>query len=134
SFFDNNVRSTLTFTNFAAFAAGQPTTYTQNFGNSVRQNRVENAFSFIQDDWKATRRLTVNVGLRVEFAGGPTELNGLISNLNLNNHSAFGAAGSGPLGLMETGKPSFNSSYNWGPRFGFAYKLTDDAKTVIRGG
>ena len=100
----------------------------------MRLNRVENAFSFVQDDWKATRKLTINVGLRMEFAGGPTELNGLISNLNLNNHSAFGAAGSGPLGLMETGKPSFNSTYNWGPRFGFAYKLTDDGKTVIRGG
>jgi len=35
---------------------------------------------------------------------------------------------------METGKPSFNSTYNWGPRFGFAYKLTGDGKTVIRGG
>jgi Carboxypeptidase regulatory-like domain/TonB-dependent Receptor Plug Domain len=134
SFFDNNVRSTLSFTNFAAFASGQLSTYTQNFGNSVRQNRVENAFSFIQDDWKATRRLTINVGLRVEFAGGPTEVNGLISNLNLNDHSAFGAAGSGPLGLMQTGKPSFNSHYTWGPRFGFAYRLTGDGKTVIRGG
>jgi hypothetical protein len=134
SFLDSNIRSTLTFTNFAAFAAGQPSTYTQNFGNSLRQNRVENAFGFVQDDWKATRRLTINVGLRLEFAGGPTEINGLISNLNLNNHTAFGAAGSGPLGLMETGKPSFNSNYNWGPRFGFAYKLTSDGKTVIRGG
>jgi len=134
SFFDSNVRSTLTFANFAAFAAGQLTTYTQNFGNSVRQNRVENAFSFVQDDWKVSRKLTVNVGLRMEFAGGPTEANGLISNLNLNDHSAFGAAGAGPLGLMQTGKPSFNSNYNWAPRFGFAYKLTGDGKTVIRGG
>jgi hypothetical protein len=134
SFFDSNVRSTLTFANFAAFATGQLSIYTQNFGNSVRQNRVENAFAFAQDDWKVTRRLTINIGLRMEFAGGPTEVNGLISNLNLNNHTAFGAAGAGPLGLLETGKPSFNSSYNWGPRFGLAYKLTGDGKTVLRGG
>jgi hypothetical protein len=134
SFFDSNVRSTLTFANFAAFAVGQLSTYAQNFGNSVRQNRVENAFAFAQDDWKVTRRLTINIGLRMEFAGGPTEVNGLISNLNLNNHAAFGAAGAGPLGLLETGKPSFNSNYNWGPRFGLAYKLTADGKTVLRGG
>jgi hypothetical protein len=134
SFFDSNVRSTLTFANFAAFAAGQLSTYTQQFGNSVRQNRVENRFWFIQDDWKASRKLTVNIGLRVEFAGGPTEAQNLISNLNLNNQTAFGAAGSGPLGLLETGRPSFNSNYNWGPRFGFAYKVTDDGKTVVRGG
>jgi hypothetical protein len=134
SFFDSNVRSTLTFANFAAFAAGQLSSYTQNFGNSVRANRVENAFAFVQDDWKVTRLLTINLGLRMEFAGGPTEANGLISNLNLNNHAAFGAAGAGPLGLLETGKPSFNSNYNWGPRFGLAYKLTADGKTVLRGG
>jgi outer membrane receptor protein involved in Fe transport len=134
SFFDSNVRSTLTFANFAAFAAGQPSTYTQQFGNSFRQNRVQNAFWFVQDDWKITRRLTLNLGFREEYAGGPTELNGLISNLNLNDHSAFGAAGAGPLGLMQTGQPSFNSNFNPAPRFGFAYKLTDDGKTVIRGG
>ncbi|PWT98710.1 MAG: hypothetical protein C5B51_28605 [Terriglobia bacterium] len=134
SFFDSNVRSTLTFANWDAFAKGTLTTWTQNFGNSVRQNRIENAFAFAQDDWKVTRRLTLNLGIRMEFAGGPTEANGLISNLNLDNHSSFGAAGSGPLGLLETGKPSFNSNYNWGPRFGFAYKATADGKTVIRGG
>jgi len=134
SFFDSNVRSTMTFANWAAFAAGQLSTYSQNFGNSVRANRIENAFAFAQDDWKVTRRLTINAGLRLEFAGGPTEANGLISNLNLNNHAAFGAAGAGPLGLLETGKPSFNSNYNWGPRFGFVYKLTRDGKTVVRGG
>ena len=134
SFFDSNVRGTLTFANWDAFAKGQLSTYTQQFGNSVRQNRVENAFAFVQDDWKATRSLTFNLGVRMEFAGGPTEVNGLISNLNLNNHTAFGSAGSGPLGLLETGKPSFNSSYNWGPRFGFAYKVTNDGKTVVRGG
>jgi outer membrane receptor protein involved in Fe transport len=134
SFFDSNVRSTLTFANFAAFAAGQLSTYTQNFGNSVRANRVENAFGFVQDDWKVSRRLTLNLGVRLEFAGGPTEANGLISNLNLNNHTAFGAAGAGPLGLLETDKPSFHSNYNWAPRVGFAFQPFSDNKTVIRGG
>ncbi len=134
SFFDNNVRSTLTFATFAAFAAGQPTTYAQSFGNSVRANRVENAYGFIQDDWKIAHNLTLNIGVRLEFAGGPTEANGLISNLNLNNNTAFGAAGAGPLGLLETGKPSFNSSYNPAPRIGFAYQPFSDQKTVIRGG
>ena len=134
STFDNNIRSTLSFANWAAFAAGQPTTFSQNFGNSFRQNRVENAFWFVQDDWKVTRRLTVNLGLRMEYAGGPTEAAGQISNLDFTNHTAFGAAGAGPLGLLTTGQPSFHSNINPGPRFGFAYKLTDDAKTVIRGG
>jgi outer membrane receptor protein involved in Fe transport len=134
SFFDSNIRGTLTFASFAAFAAGQLSTYTQNFGNSVRANRVENKFAFVQDDWKVTRRLTLNLGLRMEWAGGPTEANGQISNLNLDNHTSYGAAGSGIFGLMEAGKPSFNSNYNWGPRIGFAWTPTGDQKTVVRGG
>jgi len=134
SFFDSNIRGSFTFANWAAFAAGQPNAYTQNFGNSVRDNVVENAFAFVQDDWKVTRNLTVNVGVRLEVAGGPTESSGRISNLNLDNRTAFGAAGAGPLGLLQTGLASFRRNYNWAPRLGFAYMPFGDGKTVIRGG
>ncbi|HWE53478.1 MAG TPA: carboxypeptidase regulatory-like domain-containing protein [Bryobacteraceae bacterium] len=134
SFFDSNVRSSLTFANFAAFAAGTPSTYSQNFGNSVRDNIVKNAFAFLQDDWKVSRKLTVNLGVRYEYAGGPTEANGKISNLDFSNTAAYGAAGAGPLGLLVTGKPSFNSNNNWAPRVGFAYAPFGDQKTVVRGG
>jgi outer membrane receptor protein involved in Fe transport len=134
SFFDSNIRSSLTFNTFASFAAGTPATYTQNFGNSVRNNVVHNAFAFAQDDWKVTRNLTLNLGVRYEWAGGPTEANGKISNLDLDDKASFGAAGAGPLGLLVTGKPSFNSNNNWAPRFGFAWSPTSDGKTVVRGG
>ena len=70
----------------------------------------------------------------MEFAGGPTELNGPISNLNLDNHSAFRRCGRGPLGLMVTGKPSSNSKYNWGPRIRICLPATGTDRTVIRGG
>ena len=134
SYFDSNLRSSFTFNTFADFAAGNPATYTQNFGNSNRSNVVHNAFAFAQDDWRVTPKLTVNIGVRYEWAGGPTEANKVISNLNLNNKTAFGAAGSGALGLLETGQPSFKSNNNWAPRFGFAWTPDSDGKTVIRGG
>ena len=134
SYFDSNIRSSFTFNTFSDFAAGIPATYTQNFGNSVRSNVVHNAFGFAQDDWKVMPSLTLNLGVRYEWAGGPTESNGRISNLDLDNKTAFGAAGAGPLGLLVTGKPSFNSNNNWAPRVGFAYSPGNDGKTVIRGG
>jgi hypothetical protein len=132
SFFDSLIRPFIAFPNFADFAAGRPVSVQQRFGNSVRANRVKNFFAFAQDDWKVTRNLTLNLGVRMEWAGGPTESNGIISNLNLNNQTAFGAAGSGAFGLLETGQPAFNSNQNWGPRVGFAY--SPNQKTVVRGG
>ncbi|HYA17155.1 MAG TPA: carboxypeptidase regulatory-like domain-containing protein [Bryobacteraceae bacterium] len=134
SFFDNNFRGSYTFANWAAFAAGEPSAYSQDFGNSVRDNRVQNAFAFAQDDWRIARNLTMNIGVRLEFSGGPTETENRLSNLYLNNSGSYGASGPGPLGLLETGHPSFNSTYNWAPRLGFAYQPFGDQKTVIRAG
>ena len=133
SIFDSFQRPVLTYATFADYARGVPATYQQRFGNSQRANRVKNVFAFAQDDWKVTRTFTVNLGLRMEFAGGPTEANRLISNLNLNNTTSYGAAGTGPFGLLENGKPAFDSNYNWGPRLGFAWS-PGKGRTVIRGG
>lgn len=134
SVFDALFRSRIDFASFADFQRGVPAVYQQRFGNSVRENRVKNFFGFAQDDWKVSRNITLNLGLRVEWAGGPIERNGLISNLNLDNRSAFGAAGTGPFGLLELGQPAFRSNTNWGPRLGFAWNVGGSSKTVVRGG
>lgn len=134
SFHDAYHRPVLTFASWADFAAGRPTVYQQYVGDSLRANRVKNVFGFFQDDWKIARHLTVNLGVRYERAGGPTEVNGIISNLNLNKTEAYGAAGSGPFGLVELGRPSFRGNNNWAPRLGFAWDVGGSRKTVVRGG
>ncbi len=134
SFFDAVQRPLLDFASFADFQTGSPAVFQQRFGSSVRENRVKNFFAFAQDDWKVSRSFTLNLGIRLEWAGGPNEKNGIISNLNLNNQTAHGAAGSGPFGLLEQGQPSFQSNYNWAPRVGFAWNVGATGKTVVRGG
>ena len=134
SFFDSNVRGTWTFANFAAFVAGAPVTYSQRFGNSVRGNRVWNNYAFVQDDFRVTRNLTLNLGMRLEVNDGVTEVNGLISNQNLNGTGALGAAGTGALGSIDVGQKVINRLYNWAPRFGFAYNPGGSGKMAIRGG
>jgi hypothetical protein len=134
SILDGYARPYLQFANFADFQAGRPNLYQQRFGTSYRENRVKNFFAFAQDDWKITPAFTLNIGLRMEWAGGPMEKNGIISNLDLNNREAYGAAGSGAFGLLVLGRPSFESSTNWGPRLGFAWNPGSAGKTVIRGG
>jgi hypothetical protein len=131
--FDSNVRGTYTFNSFQDFQTGNPLSYSQRFGNSVRGYRVWNNFAFVQDDWRATRNLTLNLGMRLEVSNGATEVNGLLSNLNLRSTAAMGGAGTGPLGAIEVVPESNQQQHNWGPRVGFAWN-PHGGKTVVRGG
>lgn len=99
---------------------GRPTGTYRNF----RQN--EWGF-FVQDDWKVTPRLTVNIGLRYENFGSLKEKNGLLS--------TFTQSGSGALGQVgRVDKLYGNDNNNWAPRFGFAWDPTGRSTWSIRGG
>jgi len=133
SYFDSNVRSTLIFASWADFAAGQLLSYSQNFGSSVRGNRVTNVFAYGQDDFKIRPDLTLNLGFRVEIAGGVREINNILSNLDFKNPALIGAAGSGPLGSFVLGGTSFSRNVNPEPRFGFSWN-PGRGRFVLRGG
>ena len=88
----------------------------------------ENGF-FAQDDFRVTRRLTINMGLRYDILTWPTEVNNRMANFDLAT-GALVLAGSN--GAPRTLIP--NDYHNFGPRLGFAYDLLGDGKTVVRGG
>jgi hypothetical protein len=134
SVFDSNTRGSITFANFEQFQLGIPVIYSQRFGGSIRGNRVSNQGAFLQDDWRIRRNLTLNLGVRLEIAGGVSEVNGLLSNLNLDRQAALGGAGTGALGSIEVTPTAFNTNYNWAPRFGFAWSPGNSGKWSVRGG
>ncbi len=93
--------------------------------------------AFVQDDWKVTRRLTLNLGFRYDFQQKPYERH--------NGHINFDYLGRDPVSGFQgrvvyagvDGQPrSFlNEDYNdVAPRFGFAWDIFGSGKTVFRGG
>ncbi|HTF68878.1 MAG TPA: carboxypeptidase regulatory-like domain-containing protein, partial [Edaphobacter sp.] len=84
---------------------------------------------FAQDDWKVTPRLTLNLGLRYDLYTFPYEEHNNQSNFNLTTQT-LQVAGTDELSRSIV-KTNFN---NFAPRVGFAYDLTGEGKTVLRGG
>lgn len=85
-------------------------------------------FGYVQDDWRVNDRLTLNLGLRYEFATPWVEENNVLSNFNPATRSMV-LAKDGSLKDRSTINPDTN---NFGPRLGFAW--TPFEKTAIRGG
>ncbi len=133
SVFDANFRGTVTFADLAAFQAGTPTSFTQNFGTSARHNVSKDFAWFGQDDIRVTPSFTLNLGLRLERSGGVEERDDILANLDRNRFDAIGAAGVGPLGSIDLGGFAFSSNLNWAPRVGFSWNVLD-GKMVVRGG
>jgi Carboxypeptidase regulatory-like domain len=133
SIFDSNLRGTFTFNSFSDFQAGIPSGFTQRVGTSARHNFALDAFSFVQDDFRLTNTITLNLGFRLESSGGVTEENNLLSNLDPNNTTPIGVLGTGPLGGIDLGGEAFHRNWNPAPRVGFAWNPSR-GKMVFRGG
>lgn len=101
---------------------------TRGVGNAERV-RLQKSYGFyVQDDWKVSRRLTFNLGLRYELNPPLTEPNNLLSNFDVATRSII-IAGQNGLGsnVYRIDKNNF------APRVGFAWQPFDE-KTVLRGG
>ena len=85
-------------------------------------------FAFVQDDIKVNQKLTINAGLRYEFATPLYEKDNRLSNYDPATNSIIQAK-DGSLYDRSLVNPDYN---NFAPRFGFAYSIAD--KTVVRGG
>jgi Carboxypeptidase regulatory-like domain/TonB-dependent Receptor Plug Domain/TonB dependent receptor len=123
-----NVRGSYFFANLRAFLAGRATRFVGvPPGAQLERVRPNTLFGFyVQDDYRATDRLTLNLGLRYECYTVPAERYGLDTTLrNIFTDTSF------TVGPPFRENPSLG---NWAPRVGVAWDPKGDGRTAIRGG
>jgi hypothetical protein len=117
----------LTFGTMTAFLAGTPTQATQLFQPATPSLHVNAFGAFVQDDYKVSARLTLNLGLRWEYNGVPYEKHDRLAIYDFASNSLL------PVGV--NGARLYPRQFtNFGPRVGFAYDPFGGGKTVVRGG
>ncbi len=110
----------------ALFGATQ---YTQLTNVFFVDQRLWMASGFVEDDWKVTPKLTLNLGLRYDFATPALDAKNRIANFDPAGSGSLVFAKSGSIGDRAQVDPN---TKDFGPRIGVSYGLND--KTVLRGG
>ena len=115
---------------FASFILGDVSSFNRYVSTSTNAKEFQKRdFFYVQDTWRASPKLTVNVGVRYEFYG-PERVNGKGNGALLNLATGYiNVAGEGQVPL-NLGVGDAKNTYN--PRMGVAYQA--NAKTVIRAG
>ena len=103
----------------ASVQVGDPTLHIHNWSYSL----------FAQDDWRTTTNLTLNFGVRYEYASVIKESRNRLGNFDPNSATGLIQAGIG--GVSGPYNPDHT---NFAPRLGFAWDVNGKGKTVLRGG
>ena len=116
--------------------ANKPSDFLLAMGNPPHRAWVDQYGGFIQDDWRATDRFVLNLGLRYDYYPGfgyksldpsePAQIN------NLNNPTDIRKMDFGAPRPVD--KPIDDDKLNFAPRAGFAWTLDSSGATVVRGG
>lgn len=118
---------------YAAFLLGLPSGGSFNFGADI-DYRYKYYAGFIQDDFKVSKRLTLNLGLRYDLSLPRREASLQNSNFNptIPNPGANNILGALEFATEDRPRLLDTRKNAWAPRVGFAYQAT--SKTVFRGG
>lgn len=105
---------------------GLPTSFQQDTLKGTYPTRYWDLAGFVQDDFRVTPNLILNLGLRYEVH---SPANGRIGNFDLERAIVVNAEG--PNGVPHAGV-KFDQN-NWGPRIGLAWNPFGGKRTVVRG-
>ena len=125
-----NLRFQSTFTGnaFGDFLLGYPNRAELTNVLVVNQRLWSTSF-FVQDDWKVSDSLTLNMGLRYDFTTPSLEADNRMANFDPSGSGSLVFASDGSLSDRALVSPDRN---NFAPRIGAIYKFSD--RTILRGG
>ncbi len=136
-------------------AGGNGTRFSNIFGAIIgngiadRDLRTSDISLFVADDWKVNPQLTLNLGLRWEYLGAFSDIQGRISNFDPRRYTIPPPGGFSSNGFVQPENTEFHvpgtplvsktlldgQDYNnFAPRFGFAYRPWSNKEIVLRGG
>jgi outer membrane receptor protein involved in Fe transport len=123
----NPVQSTSAANSVADLLLGYPSGFTVQTQPYLQRFRYNNLGFYLQDDWKVTPNFTLNLGLRWEYFGKPTDLHNAIGSFNL-------ATGQQVFPGQGLPKSLVNASYkDFSPRVGFAWRVLGSNRFSLRG-
>jgi outer membrane receptor protein involved in Fe transport len=130
----NTGTNDFTYTHLDNDPNGPLSSVTRNGGAAEANIPLDQYAFYVQDDWRLTDRLTLNLGLRYDVIDG-IQID-QSRNPNYVKVQEAGRAGqlAGIKGLENMGLDPKEDTNNWQPRIGFAYDLRGDGRDVIRGG
>lgn len=116
-----NGQPTHTYNSLADLIADRPNRVGVNFGGG-KGLRTRNYGFYVQDDWRLSTRLQLNLGVRYEYY--PPVRGGF----NISSSDPYGS-------FIGAQQPMFAADRNnWAPRFGLVWDATGDQKLIVRAG
>ena len=138
-FFNFFSRGQINFNSFQDFLSGNIAFGLLGNGVHDRGMRATDAGGYIQDDYKVSNSLTLNLGMRVQYQGGISEIRGRLANFDPTAFKgpctvAAPCTTSTGFHILQPGETLNPNTYNVAPRFGFAWKPPAAKGLVVRGG
>jgi carboxypeptidase family protein len=97
-------------------------------GNPARKLTWTSTAGFIQDDYRLSSKLMINLGLRYSYVSPFKDASNLLANFDPTSPTGLVQQGAGVNSLIKPDRKNFS------PRLGFAYDVTGKGTTVVRGG
>jgi Carboxypeptidase regulatory-like domain len=121
---------------FASFLLGYASNASRTLFDAGTYTEVRPEIAaYVQDDIRVTDRLTVNAGVRYDLFVPWVEVNNEQSNFDISTGRFVVASDNAVINGVQVGR--YLQTYgktDFGPRFGFAYDLTGNGRTIVRGG